>query len=227
MNEIEEITRLQNTTTFTGLNSIFEEWISKGKAEQNKELFLLGYTSLMSYPAIVMTKTLAPKEVPAANKAYDLTMRYAKDSVKRMIDSDDPRTKLAGELLVIPPSKRFLAGCNAFYMLDYLIQAECMEKEKREIDGNDYAKQWNHILTNGYKGENTERAIYDDHDHQVNSMRAIQAMSLSDESRELLSEERIKEKMNNYFPKQGGSSGSGCLIIFIIMGTLGLLASCI
>ncbi len=112
-------------------------------------------------------------------------------------------------------------------MLDYLIQAECSGKVLSDIEGNDYAKQWNFILSKGYQDESTELAINDDTNHRVMSMRAIRQMRLNDESQEMLNDEHIKLKMESYFHKNGGGSSTGCMIVLLITGALGLLVSCI
>lgn len=224
--EIKDLEEIQKITSFTKLQEKFDEWIRDGKVEDNKELFEIGYTSLISYPAIVLTKELTKEELYAAQQCHNLMMQYCRSSLQRMAKSDDEKSKLAAALYVIPPAKRLLAGCNRFYMLDYLIQAECSGKDLSEIDGNDYAKQWNFILSKGYQDESTELAINDDTNHRVISMRAIKQMKLNDESQKMLNDEHIRQKMETYFHKNGGS-GNGCMIIILISGALGLLVSCI
>lgn len=224
---IKDLEEIQKITSFSELHKKFEELIRDGKAEDNKELFEIGYASLISYPAIVLTKNFTKEEVYAAQQCYNLMMRYCQSSLQRMAKSDDEKSRLAATLYLIPPTKRLLAGCNRFYMLDYLIQAECSGKELSEIDGNDYTKQWNFILGKGYQDENTVPAINDDTNHRVISMRAIKQMKLNDDSKRILNDEHIQQKMESYFPKNGSSSGAGCMIIILITGALGLLVSCI
>lgn len=225
--EIKDLEEIQKITSFTELQKKFENLIRDGKAEENKELFEIGYASLISYPAIVLTKDFTQEELYAAQQCHNLMMQYCQSSLQRMAKSDDEKSKLAAALYVIPPAKRLLAGCNRFYMLDYLIQAECSGKVLSDIEGNDYAKQWNFILSKGFQDESTELAINDDTNHRVMSMRAIRQMRLNDESKELLNDEHIKLKMESYFHKNGGGSGTGCMIILLITGALGLLVSCI
>lgn len=225
--EIKDLEEIQKITSFTELQKKFEELICDGKAEENNELFTFGYSSLISYPAIVLTKDFTKEEFDAAQKCHSLMLQYCKSSLQCMAKSDDKGSKLAAALYVIPPAKRLLAGCNRFYMLDYLIQAECSGKVLSDIEGNDYAKQWNFILSKGYQDESTELAINDDTNHRVMSMRAIRQMRLNDESQEMLNDEHIKLKMESYFHKNVGGSGTGCMIILLITGVLGLLVSCI
>lgn len=224
--DIKDLEEIQKITSFTELQKKFDKLIGDGKAEENMELFEIGYASLISYPAIVLTKNFTQEEVCAAQQCYNLMMRYCQSSLQRMAKSDDEKSRLAAKLYIIPPTKRLLAGCNRFYMLDYLIQAECNGKELSVIDGNDYAKQWDFILSNGYQDESTELAINDDTNHRVSSMRAIKQMRLNNESERMLNDEHIRQKMETYFHKNGGS-GTGCMIIILITGALGLLASCI
>ena len=222
--EIKDLEEIQKITSFTELQRKFEDLIRDGKAEENNELFTFGYGSLISYPAIVLTKDFTKEEFDAAQKCHSLMLQYCKSSLQCMAKSDDKRSKLAAVLYVIPPAKRLLAGCNRFYMLDYLIQAECYGKDLSEIDGNDFAKQWDFILSKGYQDEDTELALNDDTNHRVISMRSIKQMRLNDESQRVLNDEYIRQKMGKYFPKND-RSGIGCMII--ILSVLGLLVSCI
>ena len=172
-------------------------------------------------------KDFTQEELYAAQQCHNLMMQYCQSSLQRMAKSNEEKSKLAAALYVIPPAKRLLAGCNRFYMLDYLIQAECSGNVLSDIDGNDYAKQWNCILSKGYQDESTELAVNDDTNHRVMSMRAIRQMRLNDESQEMLSDDYIKHRMESYFHKNVGSSGTGCMIVLLIACTLGLLVSCI
>lgn len=226
--EIKDLEEIQKITSFTELQKKFEELICEGKAEESNELFEIGYASLISYPAIILTKNFSKEELVAAQQCHTLMLQYCKSSLQRMAKSDNEKSKLAAALYVIPPAKRLLAGCNRFYMLDYLIQAECDGKELFEIDGNDYAKQWDFILSKGYQDENTALAINDDTNHRVISMRAIKQMKLNDDSTRILNDEHIQQKMETYFHKNGnGGNGTGCMVIILITGALGLLVSCI
>lgn len=226
--EIEDLESVSKVLSFTELQVRFEEFITSGKAESSPDLFVLGYSSLISYPAITLIKEFNAKELQAAQKCYDMMLQYSKSNLQEMAQSDNEKSKLAASLLIIPPAKRLLASCNEFYMLDYLIRAASEGINKKDIDGNEYAKQWNNLLIRGYKGEQTEKAIMDEHDHRVLSMRAIKEMSLTPESEALLSEDRVQELMKTYFksnPENG--TGTGCAILILITGALGLLVSCI
>lgn len=225
--DIKKLEEIKEITSFTKLKDKFDEWIKDGLAEENKELFEIGYASLISYPAIVLTKEFTKYELYAAQQCYNLMMQYCKSSLQHMAKSNDEKLRLTAALSIISPVKRLLAGCNRFYMLYYLIQAECSGKVLSDIDGNDYAKQWNFILSKGYQGENTELAINDDTNHRVLSMRTIKQMRLNDESQRKLGDEHIRQLMENYFHKKGGGSGNGCMIIILMTGALGLFASCI
>ena len=116
--EIKDLEEIQKITSFTELQKKFEDLIRDGKAEENKELFEIGYASLISYPAIVLTKDFTQEELSAAQQCHNLMMQYCQSSLQRMAKSDDEKSKLAAALYVIPPAKRLLAGCNRFYNLD-------------------------------------------------------------------------------------------------------------
>ena len=223
--KIEELEELQKIYSFSKLQEKFEKWELAGQLEDYKDLFVMGYSSLISYPAIVLTKDFTADELRAAQRCYDLMMQYGQPDLQRMAKSENEKSRLAAMLISIPPAKRLLAGCNRFYLLNYLVQAVCDGKNLSDIDGNEFAKQWNHILSNGYNDEYTTQNINNDSFHRNSSWRAIIGMSLSEESKSLLSEEQVKNKMENYFHQQRGSFG--CMIVVLITGALGLLTGCI
>lgn len=221
---IEDLEAIQKIYSFSKLLEKFEEWIENGVSQDYAGLFIMGYNSLISYPAIILTKDFTANEFYATQKCYDLAMYYGKNMLQELAESEDSKSRATAELTQIPPGKRLLAGCDRFYMLDYLIKAACNGKNLSEIDGNDYAKQWDHILSKGYKDENTGLALRDDAIHRMNSLNYIREMSLSKDNATILTDEHIKQRMGRYYHLQDHNGGRvGCLILFII----GLLVSCI
>ena len=59
--EIKDLEEIQKISSFTGLQKKFKDQIRDEKTEENKELFEIGYASLISYPAIVLTKDFTQK----------------------------------------------------------------------------------------------------------------------------------------------------------------------
>lgn len=230
--EIEDLESVSKVLSFSELQTIFEKFIANGKAEVSPDLFVIGYSSLISYPAITLTKKFNSKELEAAQKCYDLMLEYGKSNLQEMARSEDEKTKLAANILIIPPTKRLLASCNEFYMLDYLIKAETESLSEDQIEtyyGDEFAKQWLNIFNMGYHGETTELALDDNFKHMNNSSILIRKMKLSDENVTLMDVERIKPLFKQYYHNtSSGSSGSGCVVFILIAGALGgLLASCI
>lgn len=64
--KIEELEELQKIYSFSKLQEKFEKWELAGQLEDRKELFVMGYSSLISYPAIVLTKDFTADELRAA-----------------------------------------------------------------------------------------------------------------------------------------------------------------
>lgn len=225
-----EIEEIKNISTFSELQVKFEEWVSKETVIDKEALFLLGYNSIISYPALVLTTGSTVTEIVAAKKCYELMIRYAKSRIQSMINSEDERTRLAGKLYLIPPSKRLLAGCDEFYLLNFLVKAETeslSEDEIKNIDGNDYAKQWLYIFNKGYKGEPVEKALDFNSTHLIDSSTIIRKMNLNEESKRLMDVNRIAQLIDKYYRIDSSeTSGYGCSVLILITGTLGLLLSC-
>lgn len=121
--KIEELEELQKIYSFSKLQEKFEKWELAGQLEDRKELFVMGYSSLISYPAIVLTKDFTADELRAAQRCYDLMMQHGLPELQRMAKSENEKSRLAAMCISIPPAKRLLAGCNRFYLLNYLVKA--------------------------------------------------------------------------------------------------------
>lgn len=229
--EIADLEAVSKVLSFSQLQNKFEEFIEIGKAEANPDLFVIGYSSLISYPAITLTKEFNAKELQAAKECYDLMLNYGKSSLQEMAQSEDEKSNLAAKILVIPPAKRLLSSCDEFYMLDYLIKAETeglSEDAIKSYCGDEFAKQWLHIFNKGYHGETTELALDDNFNHLNNSGIIIRKMTLNDENTALMDVERIKPLFKRYYnSNNSNSSGTGCAVLILIAGALGMLVSCI
>ena len=194
--EIKDLEEIQKITSFTELKKKFEDLIRDGKAEENKELFEIGYASLISYPAIVLTKDFTQEELYAAKQCHNLMMQYCQSSLQRMANPMMRNQNWRRPYTLYRQPNDFLPDVIGFICLTILFK-QSAGKVLSDIEGNDYAKQWNFILSKGYQDESTELAINDDTNHRVMSMRTILQMRLNDESQKMLNDEHIKLKMES------------------------------
>lgn len=227
--DLEFITNLDKILSFVDLQKIFETWERDGSIANKKNLLQLGYVSLISHPAIFLTKENACDEINAANVCHDLWVKYDKEGINKKINGDDEKLSTATKLTVLPPYMYLLYRIDNFYLLHYLLIGMFDGKSDNELslfEGDLFAKSWLSLLDNGYKGEVTEKAYMDDLNHRVLSRRIILKLKLSDKYVKEMDDESIKPKWEKYLNLD--NSGSGCMITLLMaLGTLSTMAMCI
>ena len=65
--DMEFITNLDKILSFVDLQKIYKTWERDGSIAQKANLLQLGYVSILSHPAIFLTKENACEELKAAN----------------------------------------------------------------------------------------------------------------------------------------------------------------
>jgi GTP-binding protein YchF len=73
--DTEFFSKMQNIHSFVELQSIFESWINEGVINEKSSELQIGYTSLITYPSIYLTKDNAKKEIAAAKNLFLLTTK--------------------------------------------------------------------------------------------------------------------------------------------------------
>ena len=76
------INKLNDIHSFVVLKQIFESWINEGVINDKSLELQLGYTSLITYPSIYLTKDGAEREIAAAKVCHEILTKYAKDKIK-------------------------------------------------------------------------------------------------------------------------------------------------
>jgi hypothetical protein len=231
MNEqdMEFITNLGNILSFVDLQKIYETWEHDGSIIQKGSLLQLGYVSLISHPAIFLTKDDACKELKAANVCHDLWLKYDKDGINEKINGDNEKLSTATKILVLPPHMYLAAKIDRFYLLHYLLIGMFRDKSDHELsecEGDLFAKAWLSLLEKGYKGEMTEKEFNADIEHRLRSREIILKLKLSDNIKIEMDFESLKPKWEKYV--KSDNSGSGCMITLLIaIGTLSSMVACL
>lgn len=231
MNEqdMEFITNLGKILSFVDLQRIFETWELEGSITQKGSLLQVGYVSLISHPAIFLTKDDACKELKAASVCHDLWLKYDKDGINEKINGEDEKLSAAIKILVLPPHMYLLYKIDRFYLLHYLLIGMFQDKsdlELSECDGDLFAKAWVSLLEKGYKGEMTEKEFNEDIEHRLQSREIILKLKLSEKFKKEMDFESLKPKWEKYVGSD--NSGSGCMITLLIaIGTLSSMVACL
>ena len=145
--------KMSDIHSFVVLQEIFESWVKEGVINEKALELQLGYTSLITYPSIYLTKDNAVQEIAAAKVCHDILMKYAKDKIKEDLTSENEKTNVATALMVLPPEKYILTVCSEFFHLDYFLKglyANYTDEQLSTINGDDYAKVWLNIFSKGY-----------------------------------------------------------------------------
>lgn len=227
--DLKFVTNLGNILSFVDLQKIYETWESDGSIMQKANLLNLGYVSLITHPAIFLTKDNACEELKAASVCHDLWVKYDRDRIKERIDGEDAKLSYATKLTVLPPHIYLLGRIDRFSLLHYLLIGMFSDKSDLELsqcEGDLYAKAWLSLLEQGYKGEMTEKEFNDDIDHRILSREIILKLKLSDKYTKEMDVESIKPKWEKYLNLD--NSRNGCMITLIItIGTLSSMLACL
>lgn len=227
--DTEFFSKMQNIHSFVELQSIFESWINEGVINEKSSELQIGYTSLITYPSIYLTKDNAKKEIAAAKNCYDILIEYAKDTIKEDLISDNEKTRDATKLMLIPPEKVILTMCSEFFHLHYFLKglySSYTDEQLACVNGDDYAKVWLNIFSKGYHFEPTENNYNTDRSHFNEALIMISKMHLSPEYKEKIDIENIKPQFSKYYHINNNNSGSGCLVSSIMLFVTSLLIAC-
>lgn len=219
--DIDFLNKMSKIQSFITLQEVFESWIKEGVISEKSMELKLGYSSLIVYPSIYLTKDGAKREIAAAKACHEILMRYSKEKITQDLHSDDEKTKLAASILLLPPEKYILTVCSEFFNLHYLLVAlysNFTDEQLANVNGDDYAKVWLNIFSKGYHFEPVERAFNEDRMHFNESLIMISKMHLSPEFMEKMDVENIKPQFSNYYHTNNNNngSGSGCMVSLVI-----------
>jgi len=229
--DINFINKLSEIQSFIELQSIYENWISNGVISEKSQELVISYQTLITYPAIYLRKGKSVQEIKAAKVCHEIVMQYAKDKLKADANSDNSNLKAATALIVMPPEKFILTQCNEFFLLRYLLEGlypNYSDSQLADINGDDYAKVWQNIFSRGYHFEQTKKHIEYDFNHLNSTLITINKMNLSQQFKDQMNSENIKQRFATYYNDKSlgnGSGGSGCMVISLIIMGSSLLAA--
>ena len=110
--------------SFVVLQELFESWINDGIISEKSMELEVGYTSLIAYPSIYLTKDNAESEIAAAKVCHEILTKYAKDKIKEDLTSDNEKTKFVTAVMLLPPEKYVLTVCSEFFHLHSLVSTK-------------------------------------------------------------------------------------------------------
>ena len=228
--DMDFINKMSDIHSFVELQKIFESWINEGVINEKAIELEFGYSSLIAYPSIYLTKDGAKREIEAAMKCHEIIMTYAKHKIKEDLSSDDKETKLAATILLLPPEKYILTVCSEFYNLHYFLKglySNYSDEQLANINGDDYAKVWLNIFSKGYHFEQTEQAIKADFVHLNETLIMISKMHLSPNYERDMDVDNIKSQFKKYYHDNSiDNSGSGCLFFLISFLLSSIIIAC-
>ena len=226
--DMDFLNKMSDIHSFVVLQEIFESWISEGVISEKSTELQLGYTSLIAYPSIYLTKDGAEKEIAAAKVCHEILTKYTKDNIKEDLSSDNEKTKLATGIMLLPPEKSILTVCREFFHLHYLLKglyANFTDEQLEKVNGDDYAKVWLSIFSKGYHFKPTEQDIKADFNHFNEALILISKMHLSQQYKEKMDVERIKSQFKTYYHEES-RSGSGCLVSVLMFIVSSIMVTC-
>lgn len=228
--DMDFLDKMRDIHSFVKLQEIYESWVNEGVIEEKALELELSYTSLITYPSIYLTKDGAGREIASAKVCHEILMKYAKDEIKKRLNSDDDKTKLAAAILVMPPEKYILTVCSEFFNLNYYLKGlypNFTDEQFANINGDDYAKVWLNIFSKGYRFEQTEQAIKSDFKHLNECLITISKMKLSAQYKEQMDVERIKPQFKKYYNEESNdNSGSGCMVLIMLFIISSVVIAC-
>ena len=228
--DMDFINKMNDIHSFVVLKEIFESWVKEGVINEKLSELQLGYTSLITYPSIYLTKDNAKKEISAAKVCHEILLKYAKDKIQEDLASTNEKTKVATALMAMPPEKYILTVCSEFFHLHYLLKGlyeNYTDEQLAAINGDDYAKVWLNIFSKGYHFEPTEKNLNADRNHFNEAIIMISKMHLSPEYKEKMDVENIKPQFERYYHINNNSgSGSGCMVSILMLLFTSLIVAC-
>jgi len=227
--DMDFLDKMRKIHSFVELQEIYESWINEGVIEEKALELGLSYASLIAYPSIYLTKNGAEREIASAKLCHEILMKYAKDDIKNMLNSDN-NAKLSAALLMMPPEKYILTVCSEFFNLNYFLKGlypNFTEQQLANINGDDYAKVWLNIFSKGYHFKQTEQDIKSDFNHLNESLITISKMQLSPQYKEKMDVETIKPQFNKYYHEDSNdNSGTGCMVLILLFILSSVVVSC-
>lgn len=204
--------KIKNVQSFIGLKRLYNTWIEDGTIEKRKDFLLIGYSSLITHPVIILPDGIAG--LKSAEECQVILLKYAKNHVDRMLASEDENTKLAASLLVMPPNKAILFGCKTFYELYKLIKIDTdglSDEEIHGLNGDVYAKAWINIAKTGLSEKDNLDTIAS---QMGGSAFIIRKMHLSKEMQDLFDDNHVEDYSDKFF---GRNESEGCFSIIAIL----------
>ena len=224
------IDRLGDIHSFIELQEVFESWINEGVINEKTLELQMGYTSLITYPSIYLTKDGAEREIAAAKICHEILMTHTEEKIKKDLTSDNDKTKLAAALMLLPPEKYILTVCSEFFHLHYFLKGiykNFTDEQLANINGDDYAKVWLNIFSKGYHFEQNEQAFSADRNHFNEALILISKMHLSPQYKEKMDIEKIKPQFKEYYHiNNNGHAGTGCMVSMILFTISCITAVC-
>ena len=228
--DIDFVKKMSDIHSFIVLQEIFESWVKEGVINEKSLELQLGYTSLITYPSIYLTKDNAEKEIAAAKECHKILMKYAKGKIEEDLASDNEKTKVVTALMVLPPEKYILTVCSEFFHLHYFLlglYTKYTDEQLATINGDDYAKVWLNIFSKGYHFEATEKNLNADRNHFNEALIMINKMHLSPEYKEKMNVETIKPQFEKYYHiSNNNGSGTGCMVSIIMLLFSSIMMAC-
>jgi hypothetical protein len=226
---MEFLDKMREIHSFVELQEIYESWINEGVIEEKALELGLSYASLIAYPSIYLTKNGAEQEIASAKLCHEILMKYAKDDIKNMLNSDN-NAKLSAALLMMPPEKYILTVCSEFFNLNNFLKGlypNFTDQQLANINGDDYAKVWLNIFSKGYHFEQTEQALKTDFNHLNESSITISKMQLSTQYKEKMNVETIKPQFKKYYHEDSNdNSGTGCMVLIMLFLISSAVVAC-
>lgn len=227
--DMEFLDKMREIHSFVELQEIYESWINEGVIEEKALELGLSYASLIAYPSIYLTKNGAEREIASAKLCHEILMKYAKDDIKNMLNSDN-NAKLTAAILMMPPEKYILTVCSEFFNLNNFLKGlypNFTDQQLANINGDDYAKVWLNIFSKGYHFEQTEQALKTDFNHLNESSITISKMQLSTQYKEKMNVETIKPQFKKYYHEDSNdNSGTGCMVLIMLFLISSAVVAC-
>ena len=203
--------KIAGVSSFIELEHLYRSWIEEGTIDARSLFLPVGYSSLITHPAIVLHDGIAG--IKSAEECQKIMMDYAKEALNRLYN-DEEKGKIATSLLIIPPRKALLLACKTFSQLEKLLRIDTeglSDEEIGNINGDDYAKVWINLAKKGLSdGDNLDEIP----SQMGGSAYIIRKMHLSEQMQESMDDKHAEEYINSFFR---GAKSSGCFSIIALL----------
>lgn len=215
--DMDFLNKLNDIHSFVLLQEIFESWVKDGTINEKTSELRVAYASLINFPSIFLTEDGAENEIAAAKVCHSiLTEHAAKNIIEKALSSNDE--KYVAMTMLLPPEKYILSICKYFFQLHYLLKGlfgHFTNEHLANIDGDDYAKVWLNIFSNGYNLKPIKQQIDKNQRHLTEALRIILKMHLSPQYREQLNPRRIDSQLTKYYNNKEGNGCMATILVFL------------